>query len=234
MDDCRVEGVSFTLSSPVEVFSSEYFARRRTVRRALKRWWGDQPARWIAWLMLNPSNAEAKKDDPTTKRLTHFTRAWGYDGWIAVNLYPFISSRPAEMWHRRNWQVNDDWAARDDLQANLVDIEQAARMAALRVVAFGAQPVEKDEMWLEACLERFGQPFTLAEGKYPATVAYDDDNFWCLGTNAKGQPLHPMARGKLRVPDSTEPLNLDTTSVNLDLTNDTNPIQGPSKPTVSR
>jgi hypothetical protein len=200
-------GVSdFALSSPAEMFASEYFSRQRTVRRALKRWWIDPPVRWCAWLMLNPSDAEAKKDDPTTRRLTYFTRAWGYDGWIAVNIYPFVSSKPAEMWKRADWENNGpDWYARDDMHANLYDIEQAARMAALRVVAFGAQPVEHDRAWLELCLERFGQPFDHAEGKRPATTAYDDENFWCLGTNKTGQPLHPMTRGKMRVPDTTQP-----------------------------
>ena len=156
--------------------------------------------------MLNPSDADSKKDDPTTRRLTHFTRTWGYDGWIAVNLYPFISSDPAEMWKRANWEFNGpDWYARDDMLANLSDIEKAGRMSALRVVAFGAQPAEHDQVWLEECLERFGQPFNLAEGKRPATVAYDDQNFWCLGTNKNGQPLHPMTRGKMRVLDDAKP-----------------------------
>jgi hypothetical protein len=190
----------FALASPVEVFTSEYFSRQRTVRRALKRWWVDPPIRWCAWLMLNPSDADAKKDDPTTRRLTHFTRAWGYDGWIAANLYPFVSSDPKAMWFRSRWDEHADWEARDDLQCNLADIQQAATMAALRVVAFGAQPIEHDQAWLEACLEAFGQPFDQSR-----SCAHDDMNFWCLGTNGTGQPLHPMARGRMRVPDSTEP-----------------------------
>lgn len=192
----RANARRFALASPVEIHASEFFARQRTVRRALKRWWVDPPARWVAWLMLNPSIATSAKDDPTTKRLTHFTRLWGYDGWIAVNLYPFVSSTPTEMWRRANWEASSDWEARDDMQANLQDIETAGRMAALRVVAFGAQPVERDERWLELCLEAFGQP---------ATIPYHDENFWCLGLTQSGQPLHPMARGRMRVPDDTKP-----------------------------
>lgn len=180
------------LAPPVEIHGSEYFARQRTVRRALKRWWVGDPARWVAWLMLNPSIATSAKDDPTTKRLTRFTRTWGYDGWIAVNLYPFVSSTPAKMWERADWENNCDWYARDDLAANLHDIEQAGRIAALRIVAFGAQPIEHDEAWLEACLEAFGQPGPC-------------EGFHCLGTNKAGQPLHPMARGRMRVPDSQQP-----------------------------
>ena len=186
------------LSAPAEVFVSEYFARQRTVRRALKRWWIDSPKRWVAWLMLNPSDADARADDPTTRRLTHFTSAWGYDGWIAVNLYPFVSSRPDAMWRRADWQANGpDWEARDDLQANLRDIEAAGRMAALRVVAFGAQPAERDEAWLEMALEAFSQP---------ANNDGADERFYCLGCNQRGQPLHPMARGRMRVSDAQQPI----------------------------
>lgn len=194
----------FELAPAIEIFSSEYFSRQRTVRRALKRWWVDPPKRWCAWLMLNPSNAEARKEDPTTRRLNHFTQKWGYDGWIAVNLYPFVSSDPAVMWKRADWENGPDWEARDDLAANLNDIEDAARMSALRVVAFGAQPLSHDQPWLESCIERFSQPFSTA--KYPTVTGYDDENLWCLGVNSAGQPLHPMARGRMRVPDDRHPI----------------------------
>ena len=173
---------------------SDYFARAGTVRRALKRWHVAKPTRWVAWLMLNPSTARKDRNDQTTLRLTHFTKAWGYDGWIAVNCYPFVSSTPEAMWQRANWQANGpDWEARDDMQANLRDIEEAGRMAALRMVAFGAQPAVRDETWLEMCLEAFGQR---------ANAPDADEHFYCLGTNATGQPLHPMARGRMRVSDA--------------------------------
>lgn len=42
--------------------------------------------------MLNPSDAGERRNDPTALRVTNFTRAWGYDGWIGVNLYPFIAA----------------------------------------------------------------------------------------------------------------------------------------------
>jgi len=147
--------------------------------------------------MLNPSDAGEHRDDPTSLRVTRFTAAWGYDGWIGVNVYPFVASRPADMWRRADWPNNGpDWEARDNLAANLHHIETVARHATLRVLAFGAAPISHDAGWLEQCIEAFSQPSNI-----------DSDNcLWCLGVNQTGQPLHPMARGKWRVPDSQQPL----------------------------
>lgn len=78
---------------------SAQFAQNGTLRCEIRRWWSDHaPTRWAAWLMLNPSVATADREDPTAKRVTHFSNVAGCDGWIGVNLYPFISSTPDEMW----------------------------------------------------------------------------------------------------------------------------------------
>lgn len=196
-------GAYLTQSSfmPVPVLGrSAVFARERTVRCELRRWWVEYPSRWAAWLMLNPSIANDLKDDPTMLRVIHFTRNWGYDGCIVVNLYPFVSSAPAEMWARADWDNNGpDWYARDDMQANLQDIGCISRTptTSIRIVAFGAQPVLKDQAWLEQCLEQFHQP------SEPCGVV---DPLYCLGTTKNGQPLHPMARGKWRVPSNQQPV----------------------------
>jgi hypothetical protein len=102
---------------PFEIKGSAVFGRERTLRLEIRRWWVPEPKRWAAWLMLNPSVAGENRNDPTAQRVTHFTRAWGYDGWIGVNLYPFISSKPAEMWRWANWQNHGPaWDVRDDLE----------------------------------------------------------------------------------------------------------------------
>ena len=174
------------------------FSRERTLRNELRCWWVDEPKRWAAWLMLNPSDADEYRDDPTSRRVTHFSKAAGCDGWIIVNLYPFISSDPRAMWSWANWQNHGPaWDVRDDLQANLGHIEVAARAAHVRFVAFGAAPVYHDEVWLEQCLEAFEQP-----ADDPAA----DDQLYCLGTNSLRQPLHPLARGKMYIPSDRAPV----------------------------
>lgn len=193
---------SFSLSPDLVDEGDATFARNGTLRRELRRWWVERPKRWAAWLMLNPSHAGLKKNDPTMHRVIHFTKSWGYDGCIVANAYPFISSDPREMWKWADWENNGpDWSARDDMQANLADIERIGRMSCLRVAAFGAQPAEHDEPWLWQCLEAFGQPFDYPDAKW----SYIEE-LHCLGVNKSGQPLHPLARGKMRVPDNALPL----------------------------
>jgi len=181
------------LTAPSAIRGSALFARDRTIRREIRRWWVGKPVRWAAWLMLNPSNAGEDRNDPTARRVTQFTMRWGFDGWIGINLYPVISSHPKQMWHWADYESNGpDWYARDDMEANLEDIGRVAREASLRMVAFGAAPIERDEMRLEQALEQFEQPSDIGA----------DERFYCLGITQSGQPLHPLARGKHRIPDS--------------------------------
>jgi hypothetical protein len=74
---------------------------------------------------------------------------------------------------------------------NLTDIDRVARISMLRVVAFGATPAKRAPNWLEQCLEAFMQS---------SDHAGADEHLYCLGLSKDGQPLHPLARGKLRVP----------------------------------
>ena len=175
---------------PNEMHKSARISKCGTFRWTLKRSWGGGAL--AVWLMLNPSTADGTHDDPTIKRCINFTRAWGYPGFVVVNLYPFRSPSPAELWKWADWERNGpDWYARDAIHRNAGVIEAAGRAAAVRVVAFGAQPVQHDQAWLEECLEAFRQPSDISA----------DETLYCLGVNSTGQPLHPMARGKMRVPD---------------------------------
>ncbi|UKJ74535.1 DUF1643 domain-containing protein [Azospirillum brasilense] len=163
-------------------------------RSTLVRRWAPGPL--VAWLMCNPSTADDLRDDPTSWRVIEFTHAWGYPGAIIVNFAPFRSSKPAELWPWLNWQDNGpDWQARDAWQANLGTVEKAARGAALRVVAFGAEIVRRQPVMLDTVLEAFGQPSDVDA----------DERLHCLATNDEGSPRHPLARGKWRVPDGAKP-----------------------------
>jgi hypothetical protein len=87
------------------------------------------------------------------------------------------------------------------MQANLNEIENVARLSCLRMVAFGTQPALKDEVWLEQCLEAFSRPYD-----YPHAKWKFDERLFCLGVSASGEPLHPLARGKMRVPNDAQPV----------------------------
>ncbi len=51
----------------------------------------------IAWVMLNPSTADATLDDPTIRRCIAFSQAWGFRSLIVVNLFALRATDPREI-----------------------------------------------------------------------------------------------------------------------------------------
>lgn len=62
-------------------------------RYKLYREWDDTLPR-IMWLMLNPSKADDKVDDPTIRRCIKFSQRWGYGSLWIGNIFAYRSSRP--------------------------------------------------------------------------------------------------------------------------------------------
>lgn len=58
---------------------------------------------WRIWdasrpfVCLNPSTADANKDDPTLRRVMAFAQAWGYGGVLMLNQYAYRATNPADM-----------------------------------------------------------------------------------------------------------------------------------------
>lgn len=75
------------------------FSRCRTYRYALTRHW--QPdandAGAVAFVMLNPSTADALADDPTIRRCMGFAKAWGFSALLVLNLFALRSPDPREL-----------------------------------------------------------------------------------------------------------------------------------------
>ena len=95
-------------------------------RYALGRRWG-AGARAV-FVMLNPSTADAERDDPTIRRCIGFAARWGFGALTVVNLYSWRATRPADL--RR---------ARDPVGPGGDEaIERATLGAALVVAAWGA------------------------------------------------------------------------------------------------
>jgi hypothetical protein len=162
-----------------------------TYRWTLTRGWGD--GKKICWVMLNPSTADHRVDDPTIKRVIHFTRSWGGDGFTAVNLYPFRSPDPAECRRWANWESNGpDWQARDALQRNIAIVARESKRAARVVAAWGS--IAWDSHWIDHVIAEI----TGVEEPGPA--------IYCLGTTESGAPKHPLARGQHRVRDDQRPV----------------------------
>lgn len=55
--------------------------------------------RTCVFIMLNPSTADAHKDDPTIRKCIGFTKRLGYDILKVVNLYAYRATKPKDLAH---------------------------------------------------------------------------------------------------------------------------------------
>ena len=167
------------------------FAHEGQLRLTLTRRWVGGPH--VCFIGHNPSTADHQVDDPTVRRWMHFARAWGYAGFVAVNLYPIRATDPAEARRWIDWQANGpDWHARDAIFQNHDVLIREAKAAALVVACWGA--IARDQDWVEHVLENIATDVA----PYPAVHVFD--------LTKDGAPIHPMARGRMRVPDDAKPV----------------------------
>lgn len=164
---------------------------RPGVRKTLSRTWGTGPRALV--IGCNPSDADAQKDDPTSRWWNDWFHLYGFGGYDAVNLYPFCTSSPAECRKRAEAALNGgEWGDRDDLFANRDLIAELAKGAHQVFVCWGN--IAWDEDWIESVVEE------IQTGVEP----YPD--LWCWGKTKSGAPTHPMARGKHRIANDQAPI----------------------------
>ena len=94
-------------------------------RWALWRRWAPGPR--VLIVMLNPSTADALRDDATIRRCIGFARAWGFGALAVGNLFAFRTRSPRRLLAAQDpvGEENDRWLAR------------LRRAAALTVAAWG-------------------------------------------------------------------------------------------------
>lgn len=69
-------------------------------RWSLTRDWGGGGAQGrLAAILLNPSTADDRRDDPTLRRLVGLARGWGFARLVLVNLYALRAPDPADLRH---------------------------------------------------------------------------------------------------------------------------------------
>ena len=110
------------------------FSRDRRYRYRLWRRW-DQTRPVVVFVLLNPSTADARHDDPTIRRCLGFARRWGYGGIEVVNLFAYRASDPRVL-----------RTVRDPVgRANRHQVRAALARAELVVLGWGAN-TEGDRM----------------------------------------------------------------------------------------
>ncbi|EQA97246.1 DUF1643 domain-containing protein [Sphingobium sp. HDIP04] len=180
---------------PHDLFGNETMQRDAIFaghdRIELIRLWGPGPIACV--IGCNPSNADAKRDDPTTLWWIDWFQLFGFGGFRAVNLYPFCTSSPAECRKRADWHLTDDWYVRDQIiMTNLPHVGKVAKEADQVFVCWGN--IAWDDMWIEHVIQEIQQ----GEAPWP--------DLWCWGKTKSGAPKHPMARGKHRIPKDQKPI----------------------------
>ncbi|MFZ3475267.1 DUF1643 domain-containing protein [Streptomyces sp. 4.24] len=140
------------------------FNTDRTHRYLLTRLW--DPARPLAvFLMLNPSTAGARTDDPTITRCLGFARRENAGGLAVVNLFTRCATDPAALKH--------DVEPAGPYADSFIDHTVAA--APLVIAAWGAHgDLHHRAEQVTARLWRRGIALR------------------CFGTTAAGHPLHPL------------------------------------------
>lgn len=157
--------------------SSAAISKDKLFRYEAQRIWDWDLPRLVT-CMLNPSTADHEKNDPTVKTLIHFGQLWGFGGLHIVNDRAYRASTTAELY------LADEQIGPEN-RAYLIRACTYARATSGKVlVAWGNADAGKTftEIALRAKLELI-----------------------CLGTTKSGAPLHPMARGKNRIPRDRMP-----------------------------
>lgn len=154
-------------------------------RFSLSRVW-DRRLPIAAWLMLNPSTADDEQDDPTIRRVMHFSRENGCGGAIVVNLWPLRTAYPRDLWPAIAC------VPAKVLERNEASIFDANRAASLHIVAFGADAGRSHRPHVAKMLGAFRN----------RSVPVGSAPFRCLGLTDDGWPLHPLARGRFAIPNA--------------------------------
>lgn len=151
------------------------FSPCRSYRYALTRTWDDRRLP-LAFVMLNPSIADAFTVDPTIRRCLGFARQWGAGGLLVLNVYGLRATDPKAL------------RGHPDPIGPANDVTIAARLAqpVARVIGAWGSHADPDRAHYVIDLIR-------EAGHRPV----------CLGRTKSGAPRHPLY---LRADSQSSPL----------------------------
>lgn len=119
----------------------------------------------MAFVMLNPSTADASNNDPTVTRCMNYAIAWGYSTLYVLNIFAYRATDPKEM-----IRAHDPEGVHNKLA-----FASILPLCNLVVCAWGVHGLVRNQQkraleWIEGC------------GKTP----------YVLGITKDGQPKHPL------------------------------------------
>lgn len=136
-------------------------------RYSLHRTW-DVAKLCAAFVMLNPSTADAEKDDPTIRKCIGFAERNGFGSISVHNLFAYRATKPKELIDRRGF-------------VDIVGPENDAYLAAIPaaypiILAWGSFP--------------YSQPSLFSRTRQVSTILGDRD-LYCVKRSAD-RPWHPL------------------------------------------
>lgn len=137
-------------------------------RQLMRRWLGPQfPERYILFIGMNPSTADASVNDPTCAREWTFARREGFVAMVKANVGDYRATDPKM------------------LLAPGVVASSAENLPAIRQAAAGAGMVVLCHGKLNKALAPAGRALVEA-------LRADGMTLWSFGTNGDGSPKHPL------------------------------------------
>jgi hypothetical protein len=137
-------------------------------RQLMRRWLGESfPSRYIMFIGMNPSTADATVNDPTCAREWTFAQREGYDAMAKGNVGDYRATDPKMLLAPGIVAVSPH---------NFPSLRAAAQKADKVVLAHGK---------LNKALAQAGRDLV-------AMLTGDGVPLWCFGTNLDGSPKHPL------------------------------------------
>lgn len=126
---------------------------------------------------LNPSTAGAsvETNDQTIKKMTVFTRQWGWSGFIMANLFTYIETKSAKLKNLAYHKAVGEYGDRV--------LERVIYQVPHIVCAWGAA-VPKQKRHRVSAVQ-----------SYLRVLARPDAQLWCFGLAKDGSPVHPLMLG---------------------------------------
>ncbi|MBB3297839.1 MULTISPECIES: DUF1643 domain-containing protein [unclassified Rhizobium] len=151
-------------------------------RDELRRVW-DSTKPFLVVCMLNPSDADHLRNDPTVRVLIWFAKLWGYGGLIIVNLHAFRSPSPKEM-----MRAKDSIGPRcNEFIDGAFIIARYQNTPVLAAWGNGGDYLGRDKWFMHRARQQLV-------------------DLVCLGLTKDGFPKHPMARGVHRIARDQQPI----------------------------